>query len=243
MIKINNLIGQKFGRLTVLAREKDYISPKGIASPRWLCQCECGKQKIVHGNSLKSGKSKSCGCYRNEMVTKSKSQKMYIENLGIRNSFREENGLIYVKLKSSNKEMICDIESWEILKYMCWRISEKGYAKSIKVENGINKVFMAHRIIVGAKEGDIVDHINRDRLDNRRKNLRIVNAYANAINRKLKKENKTGYAGVRRQKKSWIASITIDGKWTTLGHYNTFEEAVEARRNAEIKIYGINSQI
>lgn len=57
-MKLQDLTGQKFGRLTVLSRD-------GLASNgqvRWLCQCECSKTKTVLGGSLKSGNTKSCGC-------------------------------------------------------------------------------------------------------------------------------------------------------------------------------------
>ena len=57
-----NLIGQKFGRLTVIGK-CDYKINKGAV---WLCQCECGNTKEVTGKSLKSGTCKSCGCLKKE---------------------------------------------------------------------------------------------------------------------------------------------------------------------------------
>ncbi len=53
----NNLIGQKFGKLKVLEYNGE---------GKWLCQCECGKQSNVKTNSLKSGKTKSCGCLKGQ---------------------------------------------------------------------------------------------------------------------------------------------------------------------------------
>ena len=62
MGKIIDLIGQKFGRWTVVERAS---KPEGSHSTSafWLCRCECGNQKIVSGNVLRQGKSQSCGCY------------------------------------------------------------------------------------------------------------------------------------------------------------------------------------
>lgn len=57
-MRLKNLTGQKFGRLTVLSRDGIGIS----GHIRWLCQCDCGKTKAVLGSSLKSGNTKSCGC-------------------------------------------------------------------------------------------------------------------------------------------------------------------------------------
>lgn len=62
MSKPNNLLGQRFGRLTVLERaENDKFN-----KTRWLCQCDCGQQKIINGSSLIRGLTTSCGCKLNE---------------------------------------------------------------------------------------------------------------------------------------------------------------------------------
>jgi hypothetical protein len=62
-----DLTGSRFGRLVVLERADDYIEPKSkIRHARWLCQCSCGKQKVIIGKSLKSGHTTSCGCYQIE---------------------------------------------------------------------------------------------------------------------------------------------------------------------------------
>lgn len=58
-----DLIGKKFGRLTVIKR-----SAKCIRSGMWLCGCECGNWRIVRGSDLKSGNTRSCGCYRRELI-------------------------------------------------------------------------------------------------------------------------------------------------------------------------------
>ncbi len=60
MAKPINLIGQKFGRLIVIRRADNDKQGKS----RWLCLCDCGKEKIIRGNNLKSGNTKSCGCLK-----------------------------------------------------------------------------------------------------------------------------------------------------------------------------------
>lgn len=58
------LVGRKFGKLTVLSKcNESYISPQGKRHTRWNCVCECGKKTTPDTGSLKSGKSKSCGCF------------------------------------------------------------------------------------------------------------------------------------------------------------------------------------
>lgn len=51
-----NLIGERFGMLTVLERAES----NGVS--RWLCQCDCGNTKVVFGANLKNGRTRSCGC-------------------------------------------------------------------------------------------------------------------------------------------------------------------------------------
>ena len=68
--KLIDLTGQVYGRLTVIKRVDDYISPSGDRKVQWLCKCKCGKEVIVTGNNLRKGNSKSCGCYNRELLAK-----------------------------------------------------------------------------------------------------------------------------------------------------------------------------
>ena len=63
MPKFQDMTGQTFGRWTVLSRADDYRP--GI--PRWLCRCSCGNSGIVTAGILKSGGSKSCGCFNRDV--------------------------------------------------------------------------------------------------------------------------------------------------------------------------------
>lgn len=69
-----DLTGQKFGKLTIMK----FIVRNEKGHSKWLCECECGNEKIILGNNLKSGLTKSCGCIcknstRNRMKTHDKS--------------------------------------------------------------------------------------------------------------------------------------------------------------------------
>jgi hypothetical protein len=70
MGKIEDLTGQTFGRLVVLERSENRISPNGKPKTRWLCLCSCGNKKIIDASSLKSSAIVSCGCYQKEMASK-----------------------------------------------------------------------------------------------------------------------------------------------------------------------------
>src|SRR5262245_41189656 len=60
--RARNLQHQRFGKLVVLSRTADYISPKGERRTCWLCQCDCGRTKSIMAQSLMRGLSTSCGC-------------------------------------------------------------------------------------------------------------------------------------------------------------------------------------
>lgn len=74
-----DLTGKIFGRLTVIDRASDIR--KGV--PRWNCLCECGNKCVVTAGNLRSGHTKSCGCYDREM-TSQRSKKMLIDLTGKR---------------------------------------------------------------------------------------------------------------------------------------------------------------
>lgn len=65
MPKLIDLTGKRFGKLVVLERGENYISPNGTKLTRWICQCDCGE--IIHTtlSHLKYGHTKSCGCMKN----------------------------------------------------------------------------------------------------------------------------------------------------------------------------------
>lgn len=63
MANVKDLIGQRFGKLVVLSRAEN----DKTKHTRWLCQCDCGNTKIVHGCSLKRGLTQSCGCLQKEI--------------------------------------------------------------------------------------------------------------------------------------------------------------------------------
>lgn len=66
MAKKIDLTGKKFGRLTVIRQAGDSVNGKPIP---WLCRCSCGKEKVIISPSLRYGKSKSCGCWKDEKTS------------------------------------------------------------------------------------------------------------------------------------------------------------------------------
>jgi hypothetical protein len=103
------------------------------------------------------------------------------------------------------------------------------------------KMSLIHRIIMNNPNCK-VDHKNRDKLDNRRNNLRLVNNSQNRYNSsKSKKHNfSSKYIGVSfcSDRNEWLSQICINKKVINLGRYSTEDEAVKIRLKAEKRYFG-----
>lgn len=110
-------------------------------------------------------------------------------------------------------------------------------ATGYKTGKIFGKRLKAHRVVWAWAHGywpDEIDHINGDRSDNRIANLRPVDHRENSKNRKLYKSNTLGSQGIhQRPSGRWGAYISINGKRTVIGTFDTKEEAIVARRQAE----------
>lgn len=100
--------------------------------------------------------------------------------------------------------------------------------------------FLMHQIIMETKNGEMVDHINGNGLDNRRSNLRIATKAQNGWNRSAPKSNTSGYKGVSRAKggKKWRAYITVLHKRYSLGVFQYIKDAARAYNIAALKYHG-----
>jgi len=141
--------------------------------------------------------------------------------------------------------------NWSISK--CWNkktnTEPKFYPSATVYDSGKGKTrkchgILMHRYLTDAPKGMVVDHIKRveDHIcDNRRENLRICTQSQNLMNYVTKPSNNTsGHIGVCWDKSTnkWIAHLRLMGKHKHLGYYDDFEDAVNARREGELKYYG-----
>ncbi len=136
---------------------------------------------------------------------------------------------------SQNKECIVDEEDFTLLSQWSWYY-DTGYATR---HNGNKKVRM-HRQLTGNVVGFVVDHINGNTLDNRKSNLRLCSVRDNIRNRKLNKNNKSGYKGVSWDIKAnkWRARIMINRKEKHLGTFGNKVDAAKCYDSASIKYFG-----
>ena len=136
---------------------------------------------------------------------------------------------------TQGKVAVIDDDDLELVSKYNWYYLPNGYAA-----NKTKKTIYMHRLIAGTPDDMETDHINGDKLDNRRCNLRICTKQDNMRNRDKQNNNTTGYKGVYKTTGSekWRAQIVINRKAKHLGLFDTREEAAQAYREAEKKYFG-----
>lgn len=146
MAKVINLTGKVFGKLTVLEQAIERGNKNQI---KWNCQCECGNAHTVTGESLREGKSKSCGCFKFEPPNKIQDRKQAILKVQYyqivkRHKKKFDSKVIsfgeFVHLVCSNCYYCGNKFSTELEDRTCWTKS-KGLVSDVKVRiNGIDRI-------------------------------------------------------------------------------------------------------
>ena len=123
----------------------------------------------------------------------------------------------------------------------CWRESD-GYATTnIHLDSGKRKSVKFHVMAFPDCPTNMVrDHIDGNKLNNTRRNIRFITNTDNFKNRGLSRANSSGHPGVLWYKtnKKWIAYITVNRKRIYLGSFATADEAIESRKEAEVMYFG-----
>lgn len=113
------------------------------------------------------------------------------------------------------------------LSHWRWLYVGRGYAGRFRKTPAGNRLVYLHRLLLDAGPDQVVDHINGDRLDNRRANLRLVTPSENQQNRALPAHNTSGYKGVCWHKRigKWHVRIGLNGDRIHLGYYHNLTTA------------------
>lgn len=219
-----DITGERYGRLTVLNKE---MNIRGKTA--WKCLCDCGNEVIVITEYLRSGRTQSCGCLAYDALIARNIKPI---------EFKIE-GNTAVCRTTSGVEFYVDAEDVDKITDRSWSQCGRGYLHGWNPK--IKKCVYLHKLLLGVDGEDVVvDHKDRNVLNNRKSNLRICTAAENARNASKKKNNTSGFPGVHKEKKTgrWVARIGFDGKEINLGTYGSFREAVYARYKGEKKYFG-----
>ena len=149
---------------------------------------------------------------------------------------------------TSGDDVIVDKNDFDYLNQWNWYLSITGYAYryswdkdksktlSKKDKWKAHKGIYMHRLVNDTPCGFETDHINRNKLDNRKCNLRTVNRRQNTINRGLNKNNTSGYKGIYFDKKTnkWCVEIKNNYKKIWLGRFDNIYNAIKVRKQAEL---------
>ncbi len=238
---LESFIGKKYGKLTI---KRIWSEVKGRSSFVVLCDCSCDCGGNIYSISfmarIQNGNNKSCGCLSLERLIKYNKENKKKENkYNLTNSF----GVGYT---SSGKEFYFDLEDYEKIKDYSWAITRTGYVYTTYrqddfIKNGSKEIREhMHHILLIPREGFVNDHINGNRADNRKCNLRYATISQNNMNTKQRKDNTSGVKGVVYYRKGnvWNARIDKNKKRIRLGNFKNILDAIVARLLAEKEFFG-----
>lgn len=141
--------------------------------------------------------------------------------------------VLYNKYCEEVARALIDLEDIDIVKNYKWKLKDNGYACN-------NSCGYLHRFIMNCQDDMVVDHINHNRLDNRKSNLRVCTYQQNSMNSGKRNDNKSGITGIcwDKSRSKWKSYININSKRINIGRFNTKEEAIKARKQAELEYFG-----
>ena len=212
MLKMDDIVGKKIGKRTVLCKHGKNSSREWM----YLCRCECGSQDVIRGNALRNGlagKCKSCSA----ALTKNRTSHG-VSKTPIYQSWKAMQNRCYVESNPSYKHygargiQVCN-EWKDPAKFYEWAVAN-GWGPNLSI-----------------------DRINVD-LGYFPENCRWASSQQQTENKRLiTKANKSGYSGVSKRsfRDVWLARISVGGKLIHLGHYKTPISAALSRDKYVIK--------
>jgi len=234
--RVRNLIGNRYGRL--LVSEYAGISENKGGHAMWECVCDCNNTHVVSAHNLKQGSVKSCGCLWREGVGGYTPSNIVIDNDIATIELCDKKGNVIA-------HTIIDAEDYEKVKDYRWSLcgADNQYVAA-RMTTGSNTRTYLHRFLLTPTKPQ-VDHINTDKLNNRRSNLRECSHNENFHNQE-KRQTYAGrpttsrYKGVYFDKRRgvYIAQINVFGQKIPLGSFDNEEDAGIAYDRMALKHFG-----
>ena len=157
MSKVQDIRGQKFGRLTPIE-----LVETSDARTRWKCLCDCGRVVEVNRRDMRPGKTQSCGCLQRERSRNALHKQL-------KYTIDSDTAICET---TSGIEFFVDAEDVYRVAERSWYLSQWGYLRSSKTHGGAIDL---HKFVLGKENESVtVDHIDRNKLNNRKSNLSSV---------------------------------------------------------------------
>jgi len=159
----------------------------------------------------------------------------------MKNEYKIEGDIVKIFFRKTDGYFLIDREDLDRISRFTWYLNQNGYAESSAYNE---KHIKAHHVVIGKPpKGLVTDHINRDRLDNRKENLRHVTQRENNLNRNSRdRKNNNLLLGIKtykgkRKTSYYVVLHDTNNKTVHIGKYKTLEEAVTARDTAYEQIW------
>lgn len=201
--------------------------------PNSVC-AYCGTPFVSHSYTKQGMRVESRFCSRLCM-----QRGKHGRTLAMNTPFDLGDGTAVVFLGSGRTSLI-DADDIPRVGEFAWRLSNaKDRPDYASTSVGRHQVYL-HRFVIDAPDGVIVDHVNRDGLDNRKANLRLATGTLNMANTMRRSDGSSEYKGVkiRHDGKKWCARIQINGKGIHLGSFVTAAEAARAYDAKARELFG-----
>lgn len=205
-----DISGKRFGLLTVVCFDS-WLKKGRSRTSKWLCKCDCGKTTTVRVGNLNNGTTTSCGCVAAQNST--------------------THGMSKTPLYRVWANMIKRCSNPKSTHY------EHYGGRGIKVcDRWLHSFEHFYEDMGECPEGMSLDRIDPDG-HYEPSNCRWASKSEQSFNRRSIRECRTGVYYCKRDK-YWFSQIGFQGKQIRLGSFKTYEKAVEAREEAELKYYG-----